>query len=194
MPKKFTIAILASGGGTDAPPIIEMCRKEGIDIACILSNKDNNGALEKAKQYQVEGIFLDPVGKTREEYDRETVKILKDKNVDLVCLVGYKRIISSYFVKEYEGRILNVHPSLLPKYGGGMDRNVHQLVLDNGEKETGMTIHLVTEEVDGGEVLCQKSCLIDPNETVESLRNKVQDLEKKWYPEVVKEFRERRGS
>jgi len=187
----FTIAILASGGGTDAPPIIEMCRKNGISVACILSNKNNNGALEKAKQYGVEGIFLDPKGKTREEYDRECVKILKERNVNLICLVGYMRILSNFFIQEYRGRILNVHPSLLPKYGGGMNEDVHRAVLDNHEKETGMTIHLVTEEVDGGEILCQKSCLVDAGETVESLRDKVQGLEKKWFPEVVLMMRKR---
>ncbi len=185
---KFTIAILASGGGTDAPSIIEMCKQENIHVACIFSNKPKNGALEKAKFYNIEGVYLDAKGKTREQYDKETVKILQDRNVDLVCLVGYMRILSPYFVRQFPNKILNVHPSLIPKYIGMMGDDIHKKVIENGDKETGMTIHIVDEDVDTGEIICQKSVKVGKAETVESLRKKVQDLEKKWYPEVVKDF------
>lgn len=189
--KNFTIAILASGNATDGPAIIEMCKKEGINLACIFSNKPDNGALQKAKDFGIEGIYLDPIGKTREDYDMETVQILKDRNVDLVCLVGYMRIVSPYFVNEFKDRILNVHPSLLPKYTGMMGDDIHAKVIENKDKITGMTIHIVDEGVDTGEILLQKSVEVSEDETVETLRTKVQNLEKIGYPEAVKIMRER---
>ena len=91
-------------------------------------------------------------------------------------------------VNKYQNRIINIHPSLLPKFGGGMNMDVHRAVLDAGEKETGMTIHLIDEGVDTGPIVFQKSCPVDPSDTLESLKDKVQNLEKEWYPKVIQMF------
>lgn len=186
--KQFTIAILASGNATDAPAIINMCKEEGIKVACIFSNKPNNGALEKAKQFGIEGIYIDPTNKTREEYDIETVKILKDREVDLVCLVGYMRILSPYFVNKFKNSIINVHPSLVPKYQGLMLPEIIENILKNKDKEVGMTIHIVDEGVDTGEIICQESIQLDGNENYDTIKEKIQNLEKKYYPEVIKNW------
>jgi phosphoribosylglycinamide formyltransferase-1 len=95
------------------------------------------------------------------------------------------RILSAEFCREWRDRLLNVHPSLLPKYAGGMDTNVHKDVLNNGETETGCTIHFVTDEVDGGPILIQKKCNVEPNETVETLKTKVQKLEGEAFIEAI---------
>ena len=106
----------------------------------------------------------------------------------MVLLIGFMRILSAQFCKEWKRRILNVHPSLLPKYAGGMDTNVHEEVIKNGDPETGCTIHFVTETVDGGPILIQKKCSVDKNETPESLKKKVQSLEGEAFIEAIKLF------
>ena len=122
----------------------------------------------------------------RETFDGKITKVLKRYKVDLVLLIGFMRILSKSFCQQWKGKILNVHPSLLPKYAGGMDTNVHQEVLNNGEKESGCTIHFVTEDVDCGPILIQKKCSIDKNETVQSLKAKVQKLEGLAFVESIK--------
>ena len=106
----------------------------------------------------------------------------------LVFLVGFMRILSAEFCREWRDKLLNVHPSLLPKYAGGMDTNVHKEVLKNGETETGCTIHFVTNEVDGGPILIQKKCNIDSHDTVDTLKTKVQQLEGEAFIEAIKKF------
>ena len=114
--------------------------------------------------------------------------ILKEHNVDLILLIGFMRILSSTFCSNWAGKILNVHPSLLPKYAGGMDTNVHEEVLKNNDKETGCTIHLVTDEVDGGPIIIQKRCEVDSNDTIDSLKSKVQTLEGEAFLEAIPLF------
>ena len=111
--------------------------------------------------------------------------ILKKYQVELILLIGFMRILSSEFCLEWQDKILNVHPSLLPKYSGGMDLNVHEAVLANGDSETGCTIHFVTEDVDAGPILVQKRCYIEPNDTAELLKKKVQALEGIAYIEAI---------
>ena len=113
---------------------------------------------------------------------------LKEHNVDLILLIGFMRILSSTFCKNWSGKILNVHPSLLPKYAGGMDTNVHEEVLKNNDEETGCTIHLVTDKVDGGPIIIQKKCKVDSNDTIDSLKSKVQSLEGEAFLEVIPMF------
>jgi formyltetrahydrofolate-dependent phosphoribosylglycinamide formyltransferase len=134
------------------------------------------------------------VKKKRADYDAELVKAVGE--VDLVCLIGYMRILTPVFVNAYAGRIINVHPSLLPKYGGkGMyGSRVHEAVLEAGEKETGMTIHMVDEEVDHGKVLMQKTVTVEDGDDASDLKRKVMDLEKKAYPEVIRMLAEKARS
>ena len=117
--------------------------------------------------------------------DIEFADVLRKYKVDLVLLIGFMRILSSEFCREWSDRILNVHPSLLPKYAGGMDTNVHEEVLKNKDKETGCTIHFVTDEVDGGPILIQKKCGVEKHDTVETLKTKVQELEGQAFLEAI---------
>ncbi len=127
-------------------------------------------------------------GKTREEIDQELAAILDEKQVDLSVLIGYMRILSDEFVKHFKWKIINVHPALLPKFGGPgyFGANVHEEVLKSGDKKTGMTIHFVTEECDAGPIIHQAETEVEPGDTVEHLQAKVQSLEMKWYPEVIR--------
>ncbi len=188
----FKIAVLASTRGTDLQAIIDEIKAgtlEGVELSFVLSNKRNCGAMEKAKNHNIPAIFANAKNKSREEYDREIVKTCETHGVNLVVLVGWMRILSSFFVKKLYGKVINVHPSLLPKYPG-MDLDVHTEVLKNKEKKTGMTIHFVDEGVDTGPTILQKSLQINPGETSESLRTRVQALEKHWYPQVIGMFRD----
>ena len=112
-------------------------------------------------------------------------QILENKKIDLILLIGFMRILSPGFVDRWGGKIINVHPSLLPKYAGGMNNDVHESVLAAGDKETGCTIHLVTKEVDGRPILLQKSCPVFDNDSVESLKERVQELVGKAFIAVI---------
>ena len=116
-------------------------------------------------------------------------EILKQKEVDLILLIGFMRILSSSFVNKWRGKVVNVHPSLLPKYAGGMNNSVHEQVLLNKDSETGCTIHLVTPEVDEGPILLQRSCPVFEGDSVESLKKRVQKLEGEAFVEVIKNWR-----
>jgi phosphoribosylglycinamide formyltransferase-1 len=191
----FRIGVLASTKGTDLQAIIDEMKAgkmPGIKLEVVISNKKNAYALERARNQGYKAIFIDPRGKTREEYDSELAKNFIEHKVDLVCLIGYMRILSPQFIRKYPGRIINVHPALMPKFSGEgfYGANVHEEVLKAKEKETGCTIHFVDEGVDTGEIIVQKKVQVTPEETPETLKEKVQALEKKWYPEVIRWFAE----
>jgi phosphoribosylglycinamide formyltransferase-1 len=184
----MNIAVFASTNGTDFQAILEEHERgklPGVKICFLLTNKKDCGAVVKAKNHNIPVIFVDPKGKGGGEYDEEISKICLEQQIDLICLVGWMRILSPRFVGAFKNRVINVHPSLLPKYPG-MDLNVHAEVLKNKERETGMTIHFVTAEVDKGPILIQKSLPVLANDTPESLKTRVQALEKVWYPEAIR--------
>jgi len=173
------LGVLGSTNGTDLQTILDSIASGELigEVSVVLSNRKNAYILERAKNHNVPAFFLSHKEKSREEFDAEMTAILKEHAVDLVLLIGFMRILSTKFCQEWRDKLLNVHPSLLPKYAGGMDTNVHEDVLKNGDVETGCTIHFVTDEVDGGPILIQKKCNIEPNETVDTLKTKVQQLE-----------------
>ena len=175
----ISLGVLGSTNGTDLQAILDAIsgRKLNANVAVLISNRANAYILERARNHNVPAFFISHKKKTRKEFDAEMTAVLKKHNVDLVLLIGFMRILSAEFCREWQDRILNVHPSLLPKYTGGMDMNVHTEVLKNGDKETGCTIHFVTEELDAGPILVQKSCRVETDETVQSLKAKVQALE-----------------
>lgn len=175
----ISLGVLGSTNGTDLQAILDAIsgRKLNANVAVLISNRANAYILERARNHNVPAFFISHKKKTRKEFDAEMTAVLKKHNVDLVLLIGFMRILSAEFCREWQDRILNVHPSLLPKYTGGMDTNVHAEVLENGDKETGCTIHFVTEELDAGPILVQKSCRVEIDETVQSLKAKVQALE-----------------
>ena len=184
----FKIAVLASTNGTDLQAIINEMKAgkmPGIELAKVVSNK-RCYALTRAAEQGYQTQYIDPSGKSREEFDQELAKELQ--GIDLICLVGYMRILTPEFIRQFPHKIINVHPALIPKYCGKefYGASVHEAVLKNGEHESGMTIHYVDEGVDTGEIILQKRCPVLPKDNVESLKQRVQALEKKWYPEVIR--------
>ena len=181
------LGVLGSTNGTDLQTILDSIASGELngEVSVVLSNRKNAYILGRAKNYNVPAFFLSHKEKSREEFDAEMTAILKEHTVDLVLLIGFMRILSAKFCQEWQDRLLNVHPSLLPKYAGGMDTNVHGIVLKNGDTETGCTIHFVTDEVDGGPILIQKKCNVEPGETVDTLKPKVQKLEGTAFIEAI---------
>jgi len=181
------LGVLGSTKGTDLQAILDSIKSGDLnaDVSVVLSNRKNAYILKRAENHSVPALFISHKGKPREEFDSEMTVVLKEHNVDLVLLIGFMRILSAGFCQKWQNRLLNVHPSLLPKYACGMDTNVHKEVLKNGETETGCTIHFVTDEVDGGPILIQKKCAVDSDDTVASLKAKVQTLEGKAFIEAI---------
>ena len=181
------LGVLGSTRGTDLQAIINSIEKGELfaEITIVISNKEESYILERAKKNNIPSIFLSHKGKTRKEFDRETTTVLKENGVELILLIGFMRILSAQFCQTWRDRLLNVHPSLLPKHAGGVDVNVHEEVLRSGERETGCTIHFVTEDVDSGPILIQKKCNVDDNDTAETLKAKVQALEGKAFIESI---------
>ncbi len=181
------LAILGSTRGTDMQAIIDAIESGRLDasIEIVISNRSKAYILERARNHNIPAVFISHKGKERNEFDAEITAHLRDKKIDLILLIGFMRILSPEFCRYWENRILNVHPSLLPKYAGGMDTNVHEEVLKNHETETGCTIHLVTEEVDAGPILLQKKCPVLPDDTPEALKARVQALEGEAFIEVI---------
>ena len=185
------LAVLGSTNGTDLDAIIAAIKNQEIDasIEVVISNVKSSGILAKAKKYYIDYYYISHKNKKCDVFDLEMSQILELKKVDLILLIGFMRILSSSFIDRWAGRIINVHPSLLPKYAGGMNEMVHESVLRAGDKETGCTIHLVTKEVDGGPILLQLSCPVEASDTVEDLKNKVQKLEGRAFVNVIKNWR-----
>ena len=181
------LGVLGSTNGTDVQVILDAIASGELnaEVSVVLSNRKNAYILNRAKNHDIPAVFIPHSGKTREEFDNEMTAVLKENQIDLVLLIGFMRILSSEFCREWRDRLLNVHPSLLPKYGGGMDTSVHEEVLKNGDAVTGCTIHFVTEDVDGGPILIQKKCDVVQNETIDSLKTKVQALEGRAFIEAI---------
>ena len=184
------LGVLGSTKGTDLVPILGAIQSGELNasVEVVVSNNESSLILEKAKNAKIPSFFIDHKNKERAAFDFEVEKILLEKNVDLVLLIGFMRILSSGFVERWSGRVINVHPSLLPKHAGGMNNDVHGAVLAAKEKETGCTIHLVTAKVDRGPVLVQKKCLVFPEDTVETLKKRVQSLEGIAFVEAIKKM------
>ena len=181
------LGVLGSTKGTDLKAILSAInnKKLAAEVSVVISNRENAYILTRAKNHNVPSFFLSHKNKSREDFDRGVTTILKQYNVKLVLLIGFMRILSAEFCQAWRDRVLNVHPSLLPKYAGGMDINVHEEVLKNGDHETGCTIHFVTETLDGGPVLVQKRCTVETDDTIVTLKSKVQDLEGRAFIEAI---------
>ena len=175
----LSLGILASTKGTDTQAIIDAINSKKLNavISVVISNKKDAYALERARKHDIKTVFIDSKGKEREQYDKEVAEVLDENKVELILLIGYMRFLSPWFVNKYKNKIMNIHPSLLPKYAGGMDRNVHEEILKNKEKVTGATLHFVDEGADTGTIILQKEVKIDENETIDSLKEKVQKAE-----------------
>ena len=152
------------------------------EIALVISNVRTAAGLEKARERGLETIVLDHRGKTREEHDRAMAQELRTRNVDLICLAGYMRLLSSWFTHEFAHRILNIHPSLLPAFAG---LDAQRQAIESGVKFSGCTVHLVDEQLDHGPIVEQAVVPVLPGDTVESLSTRILIEEHKLYPRAV---------
>ena len=181
------LGVIGSTNGTDLQVILDAIGSGELnaEVSVVLSNQKNAYILDRAENHNVPAVFVSHKGKSRKEFDAELTAVLQEYGVNLVLLIGFMRILSAEFCHRWENRLLNVHPSLLPKYGGGLDINVHKEVLKNGDTETGCTIHFVTDEVDRGPILIQKECNVKAHDTVKTLKTKVQKLEGEAFIEAI---------
>lgn len=189
----LNIAVLASTSGTDLQVILDKINDgslKNVALKCVISNKEDCFALERTRNAGFLDIYLDPKGKSREEYDREIAKVLEDHEVDLIIMIGYMKYTSDWFVEKYRNRNMNIHPSLLPAFGGKMDLDVHQEILDHGCKVTGCTLHFATEELDNGPIIIQKVVRIAEDETKDTLKEKVQKSEQEAIIEGIELYRD----
>ena len=191
--KKISLAVFVSTKGTDLRAIID-AKKSGqldyVDLKFVLSDKEKCYGLERARQAGIKTIYINPQGKSREEFDAECLKACQEHRIDLILLIGYMRIMTKIIIAPYKNRIYNIHPSLLPKYPG-MDLDVHREVLKNKETETGCTLHIVTEDLDAGPIILRAKVKVAENETPESLKLKVQAKEREVILQGLKMFAER---
>lgn len=185
---KTKIALFASGTGSNVFNIITHFKKsKSIDVAIVLSNNATAGALNHAKDATIKSQIFN----RQDFFESDNIlEVLKSENIDYVILAGFLWKIPENILKNFEEKILNVHPSLLPKYGGkGMyGHHVHNAVLKNKEKETGITIHVVNEKYDDGAIIAQGKCIVSENETLETLQKKISQLEKDIFPITIEQY------
>ncbi|QQL50107.1 phosphoribosylglycinamide formyltransferase [Mucilaginibacter ginkgonis] len=182
---KKRIAIFASGSGSNAQKIIEHFKRSNVaEVVLVLSNNPNAYVLQRADNFEIPSHSFSK----HELYDTDQiVKLLKNLQVDLIVLAGFLLLVPQSLLQAFPNKIINIHPSLLPKYGGkGMyGDKVHQSVLDNREEESGITIHFVNEHFDEGEVIHQSRFKIDHKDNLEVVKFKGQQLEHHHYPRVI---------
>jgi len=187
--ENMNIAVFVSGNGTNLQALIDAQKRAELDsgkITLVISDKSDAFALQRAGEADIATFVLDPHEfKSREEYDKKIIEELEKKSIELILLAGFMRIFSDHFIARYKNRILNIHPTLLPAFKGAHGiRDVFQA----GVKETGVTIHFVTEELDAGPIILQSRILVAEDETLETLEEKIHAEEHKLYPHVVRLF------
>ncbi len=183
------IAIFASGNGTNAERLINyFSSSTQVKIKLIVTNNENAGIVEKANRFKKNLQLISKA--TLDNYAEQFIDFLQTEKVDLIVLAGFLLKIPEQLVVAFPNRIINIHPSLLPKFGGkGMyGKYVHEAVIASKEKQSGITIHFVNEEYDKGKIILQQSCLIDDNETTASLAKKIQELEHEFLPIAVEQI------
>ncbi len=187
--KMKRIAIFASGSGTNALNIINYFNGNagnGAEVALVVCNRKDAGIVPRAEAVGVPVLVM-----TRNEINDEKLmpSVLEQYKVDIIALAGFLLMVPSFIIERYEGKIVNIHPSLLPKFGGkGMfGANVHRAVVESGEKETGITIHYVSEHCDGGQIIFQAKVAVTSDDTPETVEAKVHALEYEHYPRIIKE-------
>lgn len=188
------IAVFASGGGSNLQALIEAQNAGSFKgrIGLVFSNVPGAKALERAENERIEAVSITSKGYagTREQYDQEVLNLCQAKKIDLICLAGYMRILTPALIRPYLYKMMNIHPALLPKFGGeGMyGHHVHEAVIKAREKESGATVHFVTEGVDAGPIILQGHVKVSPNDTPETLAERVLKVEHQIYPEAVRLF------
>ena len=183
--RRARLGILISGRGSNMIALADAVRDEQIpnaEIAIVISDQADAAGLAKAKERGIDTLVIERRGRKRAEHDREIGAALSAKNIDLVCLAGYMRMLSPEFIDAYRGRILNIHPSLLPAFPG---LEAQRQALAHGVKASGCTVHFVDETLDGGPVIAQRAVPVWETDTVESLSARILAEEHRLYPETV---------
>lgn len=179
------IVLFASGSGTNAEQIIRyFYYHESVKVAAVLSNRSDAPVLQRASRFGIPAVVFS----RHELYEENRVEqLLRDFRADMIVLAGFLWLIPARLVKQYPDRIINIHPALLPQYGGkGMyGHKVHRAVLDNGEKQSGITIHYVNEHYDKGDIIYQETCPVEAGDTPETLAARIHKLEHAAYPGVI---------
>ena len=182
--------ILISGNGSNLQSIIDNADKIDLQISCVISNNKNAFGLKRAESSKIQTYIVEPkLFNSKEAFDRELISIIDHHDAELIVLAGYMRILTPLFISHYFGKILNIHPSLLPKFPG---LNTHQRAIDASEKIHGVSVHFVTEELDGGPIICQESVGIEAGDIAETLSEKVLKKEHVIYPKVIHWYTKRR--
>jgi len=185
----INVAVFASGEGTNAENLFKYFANDSrIRIKLVITNKEEAGVVAKAHQYKKTVQIVSK--EALEKYSNQLVEFLRVEKIDLIVLAGFLLKMPLEFIKAFPNRIINIHPSLLPKYGGkGMyGKRVHEAVLANKETKSGVTVHYVNEVYDEGEIILQASCAVGENETVESLIAKIRQLEFECLPKAIEKF------
>ena len=175
--------VLISGNGSNLQSIIDNANSIDLNICCVVSNKKDAFGLKRAAKVGIPCVALDEsLFDSKLGFDQEIMKVIDNYQAEVIILAGYMRILSTDFISKYSGKILNIHPSLLPKFPG---LNTHQRAIDASEKKHGASVHFVTEEVDGGPVIAQQSVNIDCTDNSQTLAKKVLKKEHVLYPQVI---------
>lgn len=177
------VGILISGRGSNMRALAE--RASGYEVALVMSNKENAAGIAWAHEHQFDTWALDSRNFGKEDFDRQMSAELDRRLIGTIALAGFMRILTPWFVEEWRGRILNIHPSLLPKYRG---LDTHRRAIEAGDEASGCSVHIVTEELDAGEVLGQLEVPIRPDDTPGTLEQRVLAAEHQLYPKVLSEF------
>ncbi|SHN90318.1 Phosphoribosylglycinamide formyltransferase [Bathymodiolus heckerae thiotrophic gill symbiont] len=178
--------VLISGSGSNLQSLIDNASSIDLSIEAVISNKKEAFGLQRAQQSNIPTHALDhKLFSSREDFDQNLSQLIGQYNPDIVILAGFMRILTAEFTQKYTGKMLNIHPSLLPKFQG---LNTHQRALDAGEKEHGVSVHFVTAELDGGPIIAQSKIKVLANDDVESLAKRILIEEHKLFPEVIHWF------
>ena len=183
---KFKVAVLVSGNGSNLQAIIdEFQSNNNVDVCCVLSNKKEAYGLERASKANIDNYFIDHNQFiSREEFENNLIDTLDKYKPNLVVLAGFMRILSDVFVNKYAGKLINIHPSLLPKYKG---LETHRKVLENNDQYHGVTVHFVDNTLDGGPICAQSSLRVETKD-IKQLEDEIHKLEHRIYPEVINEI------
>lgn len=184
-----SLCVLVSGNGTTLQSIIDAVEDGTISavIAAVISSRQGAYALERAREHGIQALAMDYTALGRETYDDMLYRKLIELSPDLICLAGYLKILNTRTVREFEGRIINIHPALLPEFGGkGMyGERVHEAVLRSGAGRSGCSVHFVTEGIDAGPVILQESVPVMDGDTAKTLASRVHEEEKRVYPRAI---------
>lgn len=181
------ILVLISGSGSNLQSLIDASEQGKLDakICGVISNKADAYGLERAKKHKIPTSFVDSKAYSREDFDAALIEVIDTYQADLIILAGFMRILTPSFVQRYQGKLLNIHPSLLPKYTG---LNTHQRAIDAGDSEHGTSVHFVTEELDGGPVILQAKVPVFEDDDAQTLASRVLTQEHSIYPLVAQWF------